>query len=172
MIGDKGTFLSQRGGCWRIRSNNNKTGWYLTVILKDRKGNKHTRRIHRLVYEAFVGKIPVGYHVHHKDGNMQNNNVDNLIAMTGKEHHAIHAIENPNIIEGMRRYNKYVRPKAIFQYTLDGTFVTAYSNAKEAYRATGVCSRNILQVANRTEYKPGKIRTQAGGFIWKTKEYA
>ena len=31
---------------------------------------------------------------------------------------------------------------------------------------TGVCARNIHQVASKTEYKPGKIRSQAGGFVW------
>lgn len=31
-----------------------------------------------------------------------------------------------------------------------------------------VCQRNILQVANKEPYnKNGKIRKQAGGFIWK-----
>ena len=170
MIGNRGTLLSNRGKCWRIMSMVNKNGWYFTINLKDKDGKRHTKRIHRLVYEAFVGSIPAGYHVHHKDGNMQNNRVENLIAISEKEHHAIHAEENPNILEGMRHYNKYVRPKVILQYSLGGALIASYPNAKEAGRLTGVCSRNILQVANKTEYKPGKIRKQAGGYIWKTKE--
>lgn len=170
MIGDQGTFLSRKRGCWRIMSNIDKKGWYLTVNLKDNNGKRVTKRIHRLVYEAFIGDIPKGYVVHHKDGNRQNNRVENLIAIPEKVHSNLHASQNPNIYGGMRHYNKYVRPKAIYQYTLDGTFITAYSNAKDAQRATGVCSRNILMVANKTEWKPGKIRKQAGGFIWKIKE--
>ena len=39
----------------------------------------------------------------------------------------------------------------------------------DVYKRQGVCSRNILQVANKEEYKNGKIRKQAGGYIWKVK---
>jgi len=35
---------------------------------------------------------------------------------------------------------------------------------------TGVCGRNILQVANETEYRHGMKRSQAGGYVWKFKE--
>lgn len=170
MIGDRGTILSNRRGCWRIMSMTNKTGWYLTLRLKDKSGKVYTKRLHRLVYETFVGDIPDNYHIHHKDGDMQNNRVENLIAITEKEHHAIHAAENPNILGGMRHYNKYVRPDVILQYSLDGTLLGEYPNAKEASRQTGVCSRNILLVAHKTEYKQGKIRKQAGGYIWKIKD--
>lgn len=170
MIGNHGTLLSNKRGCWRIMSITNKNGWYLSIRLKDRKGKYHTKRIHHLVYEAFVGDIPAGYDVHHKDGNKQNNCVENLLAISENEHHTIHASENPNIYEGMRYYNKYVKTIPIFQYSLDGTFIAEYPNGHEAHIATGVCQRNILQVAHKTEYKPGKIRKQAGGYIWKLKE--
>ena len=43
-----------------------------------------------------------------------------------------------------------------------------YENSCDASVSTGVCQRNILQVANKEPYnKNGKIRKQAGGFIWK-----
>ena len=74
------------------------------------------------------------------------------------------------MIESMKRYNKLIRPKKICQYSLDGHYIAKYNNAKEASNETGVCSRNILQVCNRTEYKKGKFRTQAGGFIWRFEE--
>lgn len=170
MIGNYGTLLSNKRGCWRIMSVINKTGWYLTVILKDKDGKRHTRRIHKMVYETFIGKVPDGYNIHHKDGNRQNNYVGNLVAITEKEHHAIHAALNPNIYEGMRQYNKYVRPKPILQYSMEGVLLGVFNSAKDAGRKTGVCARNIAQVANKTEYKPGKVRKQAGGYIWKIKE--
>lgn len=172
MIGDHGTLISNKGKCWRIMSVINKNGWYLTAVLKTKDGKKVTKRIHQLVYEAFIGDVPKGFHIHHKDGNMQNNRVGNLIAITEKEHHAIHAAQNPNIYGGMRHYNKYVRPKTILQYSLNGELIAEYPNAKEAFRKTGVCSRNILMVAHKTEWKPGKVRKQAGGFIWKIKDAA
>ena len=109
-------------------------------------------------------KHPILFH------NLKQIRVENLIAITEKEHHAIHASLNPNILEGMRHYNKYVRPEKILQYSLDGEFIAEYANGHDAHLTTGVCQRNILQVAHKTEWKPGKIRKQAGGFIWKIKD--
>jgi len=39
------------------------------------------RRGHRLVYEAFAGKIPEGLEIDHIDGNKSNNNLTNLRAI-------------------------------------------------------------------------------------------
>ena len=41
--------------------------------------------VHRLVYEAFNGKIPEGYTIDHIDQNPQNNNIDNLQCITKQE---------------------------------------------------------------------------------------
>jgi hypothetical protein len=46
--------------------------------------------MHRLMWEMFNGSIPVGHVVHHKDGNVRNNNIDNLELMTRAEHCAHH----------------------------------------------------------------------------------
>lgn len=50
---------------------------YLTVGLT-RDGKQYTRRIHRLVLDAFVGLRPKGMQSLHDDGNRQNNRPDNL----------------------------------------------------------------------------------------------
>ena len=44
--------------------------------------------IHRLVYETFVGKIPKGMQINHKDGNKNNNHISNLEVVTPKENTA------------------------------------------------------------------------------------
>lgn len=154
-----------------IFSLKNKYGWYLTIILRD-IGKRKTCRIHHLVYEAFKGAIPKGFVVHHKDGNKQNNRVSNLELLTAKEHIHKHLRINPlRSLRGMVEYNKFKRPKTVMQFTLDGIFVHSYPNAKQAFRETGVCSRNILQVASHTPFnKNGDVRKQAGGYIWRFKE--
>lgn len=54
------------------------------------------------------------------------------------------------------------------EISLDGEFINSYSNAADAYRDTGVCQRNILQVASKTPFNDkGSIRKQAGGYIWR-----
>jgi len=50
---------------------------------------------------------------------------------------------------------------------LNGKLVLIHLNGKEAAISSGVCGRNIMQVANKTEYVPGKYRKQAGGFKWR-----
>lgn len=154
-----------------ILSENNKKGGYLSVVLTDNvQKKKRYTRLHNLVAEAFLGEIPVGYHVHHKDNNKQNNVVSNLEIIHPKEHRAITKITHPQIVSGMNNYNKYQRPQHILQYDLENHFIAEYANACIASMYTGVCQRNILQVAKGEEYKPGKVRIQAGGYIWKIKD--
>src|SRR5437870_739363 len=50
---------------------------YPAVALIDRSGKK-TKRVHRLILEAFVGPAPIGHMAHHKDGNRRNSTLANL----------------------------------------------------------------------------------------------
>jgi hypothetical protein len=151
-----------------ILSLKNKTGWYLTTNFCYR-GIRKTVRVHRLVAEAFVPNPHNKPEVNHKDGNKQNNRADNLEWVTRAENHRHALALNPDMTKGMIKYNRFIRAKIVQQFTLDGRYVAEYRNSAEAARATGVCQRNILQVANHDEYKPGKTRSQAGGYIWRFK---
>lgn len=44
-------------------------------------------RVHRAVAEAWLGQIPTGYHVNHKDGDKLNNSPCNLEIVTSLENH-------------------------------------------------------------------------------------
>lgn len=150
-----------------IRSIKHSGGWYLTFQLL-KEGIRKTVRIHQLVAEQFIGEIPEGYHVHHKDGNKQNNIVTNLEIIHPKQHNLETMKQYPDYCKGMNEYNKYQRPRHIRQYDLEGHFIAEYANAKIASALTGVCSRNILQVADKKPFNAkGGIRKQAGGFVWK-----
>lgn len=152
----------------RIISLKDKTGNYLTIILQKSGMKSRSTRIHRLVAEAF---IPNPYNlpeVNHIDGNKQNNAVSNLEWCTRK-HNAAHARTiHPNMLNGMIAYNKYERPRTVLQFSKGGEFLQSYCSAKEAERKTGICSRNILQVANKTPFnEKGQVRKTAGGYIWR-----
>ncbi len=163
----------RRAGDGFIYKNTNSKGDYLRRVLgkTNDKNKRRTVLMHRVVYELFVGTIPRGFQVHHIDGNRQNNRMDNLAVIKSKDHHRITLTENPTMVDGMVNYNRFVRPERIAQYSLDGDLIAEYANCKEASRATGVCSRNILQVAHKTPYNThGAYRKQAGGYIWRIAE--
>ena len=42
-------------------------------------GRLTTKSLHREVWEHHYGDIPKGWHVHHRDHNWQNNQIDNLV---------------------------------------------------------------------------------------------
>jgi len=48
------------------------------------------KMIHRKIWEEHFGKIPVGYVIHHKNGDKKDNRIENLQCLTIKEHGFIH----------------------------------------------------------------------------------
>lgn len=62
--------------------------------------------LHRAVWEHYRGAIPPGHHIHHVDGNCQNNDISNLECLTPKEHAARH----PTNWEGMHEHLDRIRP--------------------------------------------------------------
>lgn len=124
--------------------------------------------VHRIVYEAFVGSIPKGFQIHHIDGNRWNNKISNLKAVCTSVHSKLTRKDNPHICKGMVEYNR-AKAKSILQFDLDGTLIAEYPNAKAASEITGICMRNIQQVVSGELNQNGKVRKQAGGFIWRAK---
>ena len=49
--------------------------------------------LHRKIYEDNFGPIPKGYHIHHKDGNTENNSPDNLEALPASVHATVYLNE-------------------------------------------------------------------------------
>ena len=59
-----------------------KNGYYLN--------STNRIRLHRYVWEQTNGKIPEGYHIHHIDGDKNNNDISNLMMLTSTEHLSYH----------------------------------------------------------------------------------
>ena len=167
-ISNCGRFLRFIGGRWKPLSLSGKTK-YKRISLSY-KGHKVSCRVNRLVYEHFIGVIPQGYEVHHKDGNRHNNHIDNLVALSESEHNRLHREANPDIVKGIVHYQKFVRPRHIIQLTLEGCFVSEYPSIAEASRKTGVNKTSICKVANGLKDGHGNIRIQAGGYLWRLKD--
>ena len=84
-----------RGGRGKIDINNpqpittreDKDG-YIEVqfsIVEDEKHKRIFRRVHRVCYETWVGKIPEGLTIDHIDCNVKNNYIDNLRIMSRED---------------------------------------------------------------------------------------
>lgn len=158
------SFKSNKDGL--VLSNKNKKGDYLSVVLRGKNGNKY-RRIHQLVAEYFIGEKPQGFQIHHIDENRQNNTVKNLEYVSPKEHYRKTILANPKMLDGMNNYNRNVKPIKILQYDINENLIAEYSNSKIATDTTGICQRNILQVANDNRNRIFEKCNKAGGFIWK-----
>lgn len=61
----------------------NHDGYCCVSLSKD--GNSRKLFVHKLVYEAFIGRIPDGYEVNHRDFVRDNNCLDNLELLTHKD---------------------------------------------------------------------------------------
>ena len=51
---------------------------------------KRTQSLHRRIWEDAHGEIPEDHHIHHKDGNKENNSLENLECISQHDHHSMH----------------------------------------------------------------------------------
>ena len=48
------------------------------------------KRLHVYVWEHYNGEVPKGYHIHHKDHDKNNNEIENLVLLSASEHASLH----------------------------------------------------------------------------------
>ena len=69
----------------------------------ERYYSKGCKRLHRVVWEFYNGKIPKGYHIHHVDNNTSNNAIENLNLVHASLHYRFSGKkrfkENPEFAE-------------------------------------------------------------------------
>lgn len=84
---------------------NNGEGYITVRLYKD--GKKTSKAVHLLVYMTFVGDIPEGMTINHKDGNKKNPRLDNLELVTYSEN-IKHAINVLHVNTKKPKYTYYV----------------------------------------------------------------
>lgn len=74
---------NSKGGFEEVKQHINKRFYYDVGLTKD--GKTYTKKVSRLVAQAFIGPIPEGYFVDHIDCNKEHNYVTNLRIITNSE---------------------------------------------------------------------------------------
>lgn len=74
---------NSNGGFEEVKQHINKRFYYDVGLTKD--GKTYTKKVSRLVAQAFIGPIPEGYFVDHTDCNKEHNYVTNLQIITNSE---------------------------------------------------------------------------------------
>lgn len=75
------------------------TGYYLNSTIGE--------RLHRYIWKHYNGEIPEGYHIHHKDGDKDNNILDNLELISYGSHSRKHGKERAfKDTEWLEKFNK------------------------------------------------------------------
>lgn len=123
---------------------------YLSVYLR-LPGQKFTKKVHRLVAEAFIPN-PNGFpEVNHIDENKENNCVENLEWCTGEY----------NLCYGTRlkRISESNKMK-VAQYSLNGKLLEIFNSQGEAAEKTNSTQGGISDCIR------GRIKTH-NGYIWK-----
>ena len=137
-----------------------KRGYFVVSLSSSNKAKQY--RVHRLVAEAFIPNPQQKPCVNHKDGNKQNNCVENLEWVTYGEnkHHSF-------VVLGERHWMQDKLGKLCIHHKVveqidpsNGKVVARYYGAQEAHRVTGFSQGNISSVCR-------KQRRIANGFYWR-----
>lgn len=137
-------------------SNHSGKGYLYVDLYKN--GKRHRRYIHRLVAESYIENPENKLYINHKDGNPQNNNVDNLEWCTPLEN-VEHASK---IIKTMTQYQvanerRKMPIRMLNKHT--GEEIERFLSIREAERKTNIPSSNIVaMLKGRQAY--------TGNFAW------
>lgn len=129
---------------------------YLKVCLCENQQRVY-RYIHRLVAIEFIENKENKPTVNHKDGNKQNNDMNNLEWATIKEQNN-HALNTGLRI--MPKNEMHKDSKKVAQFDMNMNLIKIYPSANEAKRQTGFSQGHISEVC-RGEKKQHK------NYIWK-----
>lgn len=152
-----GYYISTLGEVFSIKTNKilkgriDKNG-YITVHLRTGSNKGKHYRVHRLVALAFIERIEGKNIVNHKDGNKQNNSLDNL-EWSDPKGNFLHALEN-----NLKIQTKEFQKKIIVELdknTKEMLFV--YSSIKLASKKLKINYNVLSKLVNKKEgYKPRK----------------
>jgi hypothetical protein len=139
-----------------LKFSHNHKGYNQVILVKDKKPNNQL--VHRLVAQAFIPNPNNLPQVNHKDGNKQNNCVDNLEWITNKDN-----------IKHAKEHNLYPKSserktcRKVNQYDLNGNFIKQWNYIMAIEKELGYDNRCICRCCKNK-------RPSAYGYKWKYAE--
>ena len=138
----------------RLKQRNIK-GYYVVRLTKN--GKYKNIGVHRLVAQAFIPNPDNLPQVNHKDGNKQNNCVENLEWCTSS-YNVKHAFDTG--LKTQKKGIENVCSKSVYQYDKNMNLLKVWGSMKEVEREIGVNHSAILRCAK-------KKQKTAGGYVWR-----
>lgn len=139
----------------------NRDGYVITALTKNRKTEYF--RVHRLVYETFVGEIEEGKEINHIDGNRENNNINNLEVVSHKDNirHSISVLNHK--IGGHNVHKQKVK------CVETGVVYESVRSACKCVKGTSAATiSNIINKRWRQDKNGKKYEAKtSGGYHWK-----
>ena len=132
-----------------LKPQKEKNGYIRFILSKD--GRMHRVLIHRAVAEAFIENKQNKPQVNHKNGNKEDNNVNNLEWVTAQEN-TLHSLAN--------KLRKPQKVKKVFQLDENMNLIKIWNSAKEIQKNLNISASQIYGCCC------GKFK-KAKGYIWK-----
>lgn len=142
----------------RIVSQNYNSCGYKRVGVVDDEGNRRQMLVHRLVYMAFIGEIPKGMQINHKDECKVNNDVENLEVMTPSQNinYGTANIRRAQVL-------RITKCKPVNQYSMNGKLLNTFESLNDA-ECAGFVKTHIIDCCKgrKTSYKGYKWQYAEG----------
>jgi hypothetical protein len=144
----------------------NETGHFRITSRKEGNNGKY---LHRLIWEEHYGEIPEGFVIHHKNGNPQDNRIENMEMMPHSNHVSLH-----NCGESHPFYGKHLSAEHRRKVSENHADTSGENNGMYGKRHK-LSSRLQLSQPNSTTgiYRVQKKKSSscAQGFIWEYRYY-
>jgi HNH endonuclease len=128
---------------------------------------------HRVIWEENYGEIPVGFCIHHKDGNKENNNITNLECISRKHHAKLHWESGGEIRKEKVREN--IKKAQLWRSTKEGREYSAahhkklWKKAKLYSRVCTVCGKKFESLSRKKNIYCSAL-CHSRGYYEKSKE--
>lgn len=165
IVGYEGLYQVSNKG--RIKSKARKGNWketilklsetkdHYSIVTLSKKGIEKTKRVNRLVAEAFIPNPNNLPQVNHKD-EIKSNNIANNLEWCTQEYNNIYGNRIKTVKEKLS--------KEIYQFDLNGKFIKKWDNINQIKSEMNINCCHIEDCCNNK-------RKKAYGYIWKYNEY-